>query len=32
MHFRRAVEIVLALLFTAKLPAFAALLDGEVFP
>ena len=32
MHFRRATEIVLALLFTAKTPAFAALLDGEVFP
>jgi hypothetical protein len=31
-HFRRAAEIDLALLFTAKPPAFAALLDGEVFP
>ena len=32
MHFRCADEIVLALLFTAKPPAFAALLDSEAFP
>ena len=32
VHFLRATEIVLALLFTAKTPAFSALLGGEVFP
>jgi hypothetical protein len=32
VHFRCAAEIVPALLFTAKAPAFAAFLDGKVFP